>query len=77
MLVKWKITAEYRPIGKMNTQRYVWYITSVEDKSTLWRNIHKKLYKYSWWRAYKSIRLSTIFEIWDKNTQWPCFRRGQ
>lgn len=76
MEVKWKITAEYTPTGKINTQRYTWYITSVDKKSILWRNIKKKLYKYSWLKAYKEIMISWIFERFDKNTQWPCFKRG-
>lgn len=33
MIVKWKITAEYQD------KKYIWYITSVTEKSTLWQNI--------------------------------------
>ena len=70
MIAKWKITAEYE------NRKYVWYITSVKEKSILWQNIKKKLYKCSRWKAYKEIIISWIFKRWDKNCQWPCFKRG-
>lgn len=76
MTVKWKITAEYSPPDKINTRKYVWYITSVEEKSILWQNIKKKLYKCSWWKAYKEIMISWIFERFDKNCQRSCSKRG-
>lgn len=76
-MIRWKITAEYKNEKEHGYKKYVWYITSVEDKSILWKTIKKKLYKCSWWKAIKEVILTTKFIRWDKNLQNPCFKYGR